>query len=143
MDNVVIFMRGVPGSGKSTTAENIRSVFSAAGVPTAVVSADNFWISEDGEYKYDHSRIQEAHDDCESNMVEAFKFGAKIVIVDNCHYKKEHMVPYREVAQHFGAQILELKIGETVFKPLEEYEYRGTHDAPVGSILKMMREYER
>jgi adenylate kinase family enzyme len=48
-------MRGIPGSGKSTTAKKL------AGETGKIHSTDNYFMV-DGEYKFDPSKIREYHE---------------------------------------------------------------------------------
>ena len=49
-------LRGLPGSGKSTLAKSIGGIH---------IEADQYFM-EDGEYKFDGSKIKLAHNYCQS-----------------------------------------------------------------------------
>ena len=59
----LILLRGLPGSGKSTLAKIILQVRSTD--EPEVLSADDFFINEDGEYDFDSQKIKEAHNYCQ------------------------------------------------------------------------------
>ena len=62
---ILIIMRGCPGSGKSYLASKL----SRGG---AVLAADDFWM-DNGEYKFDPERINEAHLWNQARVIEAMK----------------------------------------------------------------------
>ena len=55
----LILLRGLPGAGKSTLAKVILQ-FRETDEPE-VLSADDFFVNENGVYEFDAQKIKEAH----------------------------------------------------------------------------------
>ena len=55
----VLFVRGIPGSGKTTYAKYL-----ARQLKCEYFEADQFLVDDEGNYSYDKSKLQEAHDAC-------------------------------------------------------------------------------
>ena len=93
----LILIRGVPGSGKSTFAKFIQSLD-----PTYTVwEADQFFIQLDGTYKYDPSRIKEAHEWCQDCVEQTLLYKGS-VIVANTFVRKRELQPYIDMATEFN-----------------------------------------
>ena len=95
----VIILSGISGSGKSTFAkEHARSV---------IVSADHYFI-RNGIYKFDPSKLGEAHGTCFKNYIRLLQTGEltsnpRKIIVDNTCTTESEIAPYMIGAQAFGA----------------------------------------
>ena len=59
MKNLYI-VRGLPGSGKSTFAKSIAK-------PYQVFEADQYFM-KNGKYKFDPTKLKEAHNDCKNRV---------------------------------------------------------------------------
>ena len=59
---VMAIMRGLPGSGKSTIASRIQEQLPQV----QVCSADHHFIDEEGEYRFDLSKLGAAHAACQA-----------------------------------------------------------------------------
>ena len=90
-----LILRGVPGSGKSTTAKRLW--------PTAkVCSADHYFTRPDGSYHFDGAKLPAAHLACRLEFMDALKANAEVVVVDNTNIKREHFDWYLEYAKEKG-----------------------------------------
>ena len=49
---VIDIMRGIQGSGKSTFANNLKSIIDGFGISEAIITADNYFIRKDGSYVF-------------------------------------------------------------------------------------------
>ena len=93
----LILIRGIPGSGKSTFARFIQSLD-----PTYLVcEADQYFVDIEGEYKYDPSKIKEAHEWCQDRVTHSLAFG-KPTIVANTFVRKWELQPYIDMATEFN-----------------------------------------
>lgn len=85
----VTIIRGLPGSGKSTFAKLIAD---------EVFEADQFFY-ENGEYKYDVSKIGEAHEDCFQKFKKAIENGCEKIAVANTFTREWEFKKYKELAE--------------------------------------------
>ncbi|MCK5115823.1 MAG: ATP-binding protein [Candidatus Aegiribacteria sp.] len=98
----IYIMRGLPGAGKSTWArENYPQAH--------VCSADNYFLDEEGVYRFDRALISEAHASCLRGFAEILASIAsdpanfpEAVIVDNTAIKAWEISPYYNLARAYG-----------------------------------------
>lgn len=91
-------IRGLPGSGKSTTAKKIAEETGAKHF-----EADMFFIDEHGEYNFRPHQIRWAHHWCQAKV--ACWLDAKNVVVSNTFTMRWEMEPYFEMANIYGADV--------------------------------------
>lgn len=95
----VIILRGVSGSGKSTAA----SLFSGN---VKVCCADDFFTSEEGDYRFEPSRLSEAHEYCRAVFMAALQdHNIDTVVVANTNTRESEFSFYAEKAKEFGAKV--------------------------------------
>jgi predicted kinase len=99
---VLYIIRGLPGSGKSTLAKNMRQD-GFYGLPK-YFEADMFFTGPDGAYKFDASKLSEAHQKCKL-CTEAEMLLGKNVTVSNTFTKYWEMAVYFEMATRYGYAI--------------------------------------
>lgn len=107
MDKIVYIIRGIPGSGKSTLAKNLVDH------DFLVCEADKYFIKE-GEYRFDPSKLKEAHNWCKG-QVEMYM---KDSLINNQFYKKIaisntftmewEMKPYFDLAEKYGYSVFSI-----------------------------------
>ena len=124
----MVIMQGGPGTGKTYTATELVKK-----IPGAVkVSADDEFTDENGVYRFDGTRIREAHRACRQKTVNALKEG-HVVIVDNCNATNLFVKPYLEMTSS-PKVIIELHP-----KSMEDallFGDRSVHDVPKHSLKK-------
>lgn len=128
-----IIMRGIPGSGKSTIAKKIVA-FSEA----VIVSADNFFMTENG-YKFDVTKIREAHKTCFRLFREAVSSAKELVIVDNTNIQAWEISPYMMLAESFGYDVEIMDVSCDV----QIASDRNIHDVPSKSVTNMAYRKDR
>lgn len=130
----VKIMRGLPGSGKSTyIKENYNETY------TAICSADNYFINDRGEYKFDVTKLNEAHVSCMRNYLIKIMFPTTdLIIVDNTNIRPEEYTPYIQVALAMGIddiEIIEFRGDPNVASN------RNSHNVPYDKIMEMYVNY--
>jgi NEDD4-binding protein 2 len=140
-------MRGVSGSGKSTTARKL-------GVGGVVLSTDDYFM-QGGRYVYDSSQIIQAHRWNEARAEEAMRRGISPIVIDNTLVKAWEGKAYVELALKYGYQI---KVSEPEspqwrkFKPglpdealsllAQELSKKNVHGVPAETIDRMLHDWE-
>jgi predicted kinase len=94
MGKNVYILRGLPGSGKSTYARQLRNA--------SIVSADDFFVGEDGVYRFDPLQLHRAHQQCWLRFAELTRSGTELVVVDNTNLSPEEIAPYVLPAEALG-----------------------------------------
>ena len=126
MEKVLYIVRGIPGSGKSTFAKTLGGEH---------YEADMFFIDGNGEYKFDTSKIKQAHEWCQDMVyMDMIKETPKIV-VSNTFTQEWEMRPYFELAKTYGYK---------VFSVIVENRHGGTnqHEVPEEVLTKMCERFE-
>lgn len=132
-------MRGVSGSGKSTMADYIQAVYEDE---IEIVSADHYFMVGD-EYRFDSSKLGEAHAQCMKRFYGALETKMSIV-VDNTNIKNEHFIEYLESASNNGYRIGVIEVGAVnlPFLP-DKYEERNVHSVPRKTIERQYSQFEK
>lgn len=98
----VIIMSGVSGCGKSTYAKSLCIPHGVAN--SHIVSADTYFMS-DGVYKFDASKLSDAHGACFKQFITYMQESVSLVVVDNTNTTAEEIAPYILGAQAFGYEV--------------------------------------
>jgi predicted kinase len=100
MDKILYLFRGIPGSGKTTAAKSL-------GLMT--FEADQFFM-EDGEYKFDPTKLREAHQWCKDQVEYVMINGMPKVAVSNTFTQEWEMTPYFELASKYGYMVITMVV---------------------------------
>lgn len=97
----LILLRGLPGSGKSTFAKSLGGIH---------IEADQYFVVN-GEYKYDGSQIENAHNYCQSQTRawmthSGEQISVDKIIVSNTFTREWELEPYFKMAEEFGYQVV-------------------------------------
>ena len=117
-------IRGVPGSGKSTFAESLLN----SGMVDFVYEADDYFY-EDGEYKFNASKLGEAHKQCQSNVRSALING-RSVAVSNTSTTEDEVRVYKRIAEEFAAHFVSVVVEN-------RHEGVSVHNVPEDKIRQM------
>ena len=127
-------VRGLPGSGKSTFAEAL------VGSDFLVCEADKYFIV-DGEYKFDGTKIKQAHEWCR-NRVETYMKDSLVndqfyreIAVSNTFTQEWEMEAYYKLAEQYGYM---------VFSIIVENRHGGVneHGVPADKLEQMKNRFE-
>ena len=109
MDSIIdkqgelILVRGLPGSGKSTLGDIILQL--PNNNPQEVLSADDFFMNNEGEYIFDASKLKEAHNYCQFICSERMRQQRARIVVANTFTEDWEMKPYFEMAERYNYRI--------------------------------------
>jgi tRNA uridine 5-carbamoylmethylation protein Kti12 len=134
---LVILMRGLPGSGKSTEAQNLRYKLTKGHVLfSAIVSADTYqerWFGGSPFYDFRDDLATFAHAACFRAFIKALSDSVPLVIVDNTNTHPMNLVPYALASQAFCREFVICDIHCNVETSLK----RNIHEVPQAVIERM------
>lgn len=133
---VLILMRGLPGSGKSTRAKELLS----SGPSGLILSTDDYFFH--GEvYRYDPCLLGAAHEWNQRRAEDAMHDGRSPIIIDNTNIQAWEMKPYVKMALKRGYRV-DFCEPDTSWK-FDPYELakRNTHRVRQGTIAQMMERF--
>jgi len=158
MRDKLIMMRGLPGSGKSTTAEKLKEIHLPVYRRVDIFSTDDFWGKP---YNFVPAKIREAHlwnqNRALMAMIEqqaACYRGVGVlpgysldtpacIIIDNTNVGAYELRPYIKPAYMLGYEI-EIMEPQTPWAfDVEECAKRNTHGVPLASILGMLNRWDK
>ena len=138
--HVMILLRGIPGSGKTTLANKIRKKH----LLTFICSADRYFM-RNGSYQFDASKLHLAHKLCQEDADWYSEYLAMqdilsrrgIVIIDNTNIRNEHCQVYKDIAAKHNMRYVEIKLNK--IGAFDAY-LRCVHNVPMNTILRMEEE---
>ena len=117
----LVLIRGLPGSGKSTTAKVL------ALIGYEHYEADMFFV-RDGRYVYDASRIRDAHAWCQHMTRQALAQEGRVV-VSNTFTRLNELAPYLDMSD--SIRVIEA-----------QGNWKNVHDVPPQAIARMAQRWE-
>ena len=144
-DQVLIVMRGVPGSGKSTKAKEL--------VGEGVIHSTDTVIESQGDYNKffqlmveskDFTPLSRAHSTNLKNVVASLKEGVSPVILDNTNIKQNEPKAAVKAALELGLADHNIKFVDvgTAGLTAEQLAGRNTHGVPLEKIQSMVASHK-
>lgn len=125
---MLLIVRGLPGSGKTTYAKQWAEQNNAFHV-----EADMFFVDSSGRYTFDGKKIGAAHDWCQLKAAQALERGENVV-VSNTFSQMWEMAPYEKMTKVLNVFI-------QVYTCREQYQ--NVHGVPEWVIQRMRERWEK
>jgi len=137
-NGTLYLLRGLPGSGKSSMAEELRRFYNIF----AHYEADMYFShNDDRGYKFDPSKLHEAHKWCQDVVDMDMEYGTKIIIVSNTFTTNRELSPYVDLAHKYKYKLVVLTIESGM--SLEGLAARNIHNVPLESLVRMDQRWEQ
>ena len=139
MENIIdkqgdlILLRGLPGSGKSTLGNVILQL--PNNNPQEVLSADDFFVNNEGEYTFDGTKLKEAHNYCQFRCSERMRQQIVRIVVANTFTEDWEMKPYFDMAERYNYRVHTLIVEN-------RHESENIHGVPDDKLQKMKNRFE-
>jgi predicted kinase len=126
MNKVLILLRGLPGSGKTTLGY-------AMGVTP--LAADDYFYDENGKYNFDASKLKMAHNWCKVRTEHQMEAGIGMIVVANTFTQEWEMDEYFKLAKQYDYQIHSVIV---------ENRHGGVneHGVPADKLEQMKKRFE-
>lgn len=137
-----VIMRGPPGCGKSTRVQEILDNNFGNGIETHVLSADHFFMTDEGVYEFDSSKLAEAHQWCYGRFLRRLAIGSGVLVIDNTNIHRWECKNYELATHVMGGKVT---IEQFVPKYIGDIKLcckRNVHGVPDDIIRKMCVEFE-
>lgn len=121
-------IRGLPGSGKSTFAEQLAELTGAI-----QLEADMYHLDAAGNYNWKPENVYAAHKWCQDTTKRLMILGAD-VIVSNTSTTEKELAPYLDLAEHYGYRVTSMIIEN-------RHGNKSVHDVPEETMDKMRNRF--
>jgi len=133
----IIIIRGLSGSGKSTFADTI-----CGDDETKIsVSADDFFVDEQGNYNFNPDQIAEAHDWCKDQVRTYLLEGFETICVANTFTKRWEVEPYLQIASENNCNVHVVSLFDAGMNDAQ-LAARCVHNVPINSIRSQRKRWE-
>lgn len=127
----LVLLRGLPGSGKTTLASTFLK---GLGLWASHVETDQYFLKKDGEYVFDPSKLQEAHNWAFDRTKLSVEAGFD-VIVSNTFTQEWEMKKYLDLAEKFNYTVISLIVEN-------RHGNQSVHGVPEKSLQRMRNRFE-
>ena len=126
MEKILIIVRGIPGSGKSSFSELLGT--------KAICTADDYHV-RNGIYEWKPERIGTAHDWCQRKCRRFMKKQVERIVIANTSTTVRELQPYMDLARQFGY---------IVYSVIVENRHGGVniHCVPEATLEKMKTRFD-
>lgn len=134
LGGILILVRGLPGSGKSSFAELIWADF-------VICEADKFFYDENGNYNFDGSKLKEAHAWCKNEVEMRMKEHQETsqyypeIVVSNTFTQEWEMEDYFKLAEKYGYKVVSLIVEN-------RHGNKNLHGVPEEKIEQMRNRFQ-
>lgn len=129
----LILLRGLPGSGKSTLANIILQ--QPSNNPQEVLSADDFFVNNEGVYIFDVTKIKEAHNYCRFRCSERMRQGIARIVVANTFTQEWEMDEYFKMAERYNYRVHTVVVEN-------RHGNQNIHDVPEDKLQQMKERFQ-
>lgn len=136
-ERLLTLMRGLSGSGKSKKATELAE--RSGGL---VISTDDYWYDDKGNYNFDYDKIGDAHSQAQWRARDNMATGEPHVIIDNTNARWWEMFPYLEMAREHDYSINVYMVGGCGPEDIALYAARNIHGTPIAIIERQAKNFE-
>jgi predicted kinase len=126
MEKVLIIVRGLQGSGKSTVAQLFGT--------KAICCADDYFVRGNKYQWYGHM-LPTAHTWCIRKCKRFMKKQATVIVIDNTNVKARDLVPYNDLARQFGYMVHTIIVEN-------RHGGKNSHDVPEDAINRLRAKFD-
>lgn len=126
IQKILILVRGVSGSGKSTFSNQISE---------SHLEADQYFVDENGAYNFDATKLPLAHKWCQLRTEHMMEDSQAKIVVSNTFTQEWEMQPYFDLAKKYDYM---------VFTIIVENRHNGknVHGVPEEQLEKMKNRFQ-
>lgn len=134
LQKTITLLRGCPGSGKSTFAHWAWS-------NSTIVEADQYFVGDDGVYRFDGTKLKDAHAWCRDKVEKMMKSNQQNsyeyldIVVSNTFTRAWEMEEYYKLAEQYGYRVFSLIVEN-------RHNGKNVHGVPEDKVQQMRDRFE-
>ena len=136
----LIVLRGLPGSGKSTFAEELTVLLQENRIDSIIISNDSL-RKQDSNYVYDITNNNKIYQESYKNLIESLANKAPVVIIDNCNLSINLIENYKKLSNKFSYKYYQLAFKKPEYKSLQEEFQKCQKGISFGSYINLWKKY--
>lgn len=130
--NKLICIRGLHGAGKTNLAETMKALNPDE---VEIISADDFFVDKWGEYIFDKTKIQDAHNWCKDIANQLMEEGVKVIVIHNTFAYLYHLDFWKKLAESHNYQYIQIVVEKT-------HSNKTIHNVPNDTIERTRLDFE-
>ncbi|KAK7076085.1 hypothetical protein SK128_006482 [Halocaridina rubra] len=136
-NKLMVILKGLPGSGKTTISENLREVYT----DIVVCSADHYFMV-DGVYKFDGEKLKEAHETCQEKAREAAQNNIPVIVIDNTNVRHWEYQIYLQISREYQYVALIIECKTPWCFDATQLASRNSHGIDADYLFKKVKTYQ-
>lgn len=136
----LIILRGLPGSGKSTFAEELKVLLQENRIDSIIISNDSLRM-QDSNYVYDITNNNKIYQECYKILVESLVNKVPVVIIDNCNLNINLINNYKRLSVKFNYKYYQLAFQKPKYKFLRQQFQKCQKCISFGSYVNLWKKY--
>ena len=129
----LILLRGIPGSGKTTLGNAILK--SDPNDVVDLISADDYFVNENGEYVFEPSKIKDAHLSSQKRCEEKMINNSSKIVIANTFTQEWEMEKYYEMAKKYNYRVFSVIVEN-------RHGNQNVHNVPHKKITEMVKRFD-
>ena len=134
----MVIARGLPGSGKSHRANELKKSCDQANIICMVCSTDDYWLRPDKTYDFNYDLISNANLWNQRRTRQCiWQLQPSIIIIDNVNVDWAEIKKYAQIAIETEYEVCLIESKTKWAFDVEECYKRNKHGVPYSTILRM------
>ena len=136
----LIVLRGLPGSGKSTFAEELKVLLQENRIDSIIISND-ILRKQDSNYVYDITNNNKIYQESYKNLIESLSNKVPVVIIDNCNLSINLLDNYKNLSAKYNYKYYQLAFKKPKYKNLYQEFKKSQNGISFGIYINLWRKY--
>lgn len=140
---LLVLIRGLPGSGKSCFAKQLKKLYSGDNYASSVhAEADDFFVGKDLKYQFDAQLLPHAHKFCRETIIQSLSEGVSLAMVSNTFIELWELYDYVKLAfvHHYHIMVVDMMCTEIASDRI--LADRNIHNVTLETITRMRTRYQ-
>ncbi len=147
---LVVVLRGLPGSGKTTFARQLVAYAREKGIASGICSADDYFVNSAGQYNFCRLWLKTAHNQCREKFYLMLgsdprndPHGVSLIIVDNTNITTSEYRDYKRDALQHHHRFMTIRFACRDEAEAQRQAARSVHQVGVETVIRRFRDFER